>query len=419
VLARYEANAKDFLYPTSEIRLKYHSSQREVFMLRCEFPSLIDPQLLFCTSTNIIETKTPSAEILREYEERFFYDPVVDVKNNRLKLKPRGSKSNRKQQRAKSSERRSFEKHTISSAIKSNYSLLDVEDKLNQLNSTVSSRVEFAPVVLREQIKSAPFVCGRANEKVTRIHRQPSAHYVLKDDLVLMRKSRSKKRNRSSEDLSRSVISQGASSRSRSRSAGNSLSPQRRSKSFSPSRRQNQKSSARAADDSYKSYEVNDASKFYGANKKFDSSYDNCGRCTTKHSDCDVCIDYKTRTQQDSRGQKFHRDESSLSKFTPYTNSLFEKRNPFARKTAAEILEESRFKNSTDFLRRSYSPVLGHKPLSYRPFLDDLYEHRWNYCAPYDLYYNRVYPWYHRYADYLGDLENELYWLKLRSKHIK
>ena len=40
----------------------------------------ISPQLQFCTSTVIEETRTPSFDILKEHEQRFLYDPLIDIK---------------------------------------------------------------------------------------------------------------------------------------------------------------------------------------------------------------------------------------------------------------------------------------------------------------------------------------------------
>jgi hypothetical protein len=43
VLAAYELNAKDFLYPTPDTRITYNSIKREIFMTRTnEFPVNIE-----------------------------------------------------------------------------------------------------------------------------------------------------------------------------------------------------------------------------------------------------------------------------------------------------------------------------------------------------------------------------------------
>lgn len=40
---------------------------------------------------------------------------------------------------------------------------------------------------------------------------------------------------------------------------------------------------------------------------------ENCELCANSHGNCEVCLDYKYRTGQTARGNRFHRDETRLN----------------------------------------------------------------------------------------------------------
>lgn len=87
-----------------------------------------------------------------------------------------------------------YANHTISSAIKADYTLPDVKTKLEELNLSVKKTkvVKTAPSVKVAKVcqrtnSLKPFVVRRAEEQL--IARKPELHDVLHDGLVLINKS--------------------------------------------------------------------------------------------------------------------------------------------------------------------------------------------------------------------------------------
>ena len=82
-------------------------------------------------------------DILREYENRFVVDPLMDMKKkSSLKTKKSKKLSNKQMVQFMNQSNDVSANHTISSAIKSDYRLQNVKHKLDELNESVKkSRV--------------------------------------------------------------------------------------------------------------------------------------------------------------------------------------------------------------------------------------------------------------------------------------
>ena len=296
--------------------------------------------------TRIDETQTPSLDILREYENRFVHDPLIEMNKKASNFKK--SKFN-KANRTASPKRgilrnnhENFANHTISSAIKADYNQPDVKFKLDELNQSVKKTkiIKTTPsVALARNNSSRPFVVRKVEDRL--ILRKPELHDVLHDGLVLVKKNlkRIKNRHRSAS----------RSKRSRSRSndykfsspsldnlihvksfdhLSRSLSPHNRSLN-SNIRIENDRSLSRSLSNSRRhdcTYDIlpefsddfcTRSVQHYQQNKKFDTNLENCNICSNTHpSNCEVCEDFKFRTQKSSRAHRFHRNETSLSKVT-------------------------------------------------------------------------------------------------------
>jgi len=126
---------------------------------------------------HIDETQTPSLDILKEYENRFVNDPLIDMRkksaNKKKSRRHRSSiSSNQKAPKRgilRHANQDNFANHTISSAIKADYTLPDVQFKLDELNSSVKKTrvVKTAPSVKQRAKKSSkPFVVRRVTRNL-------------------------------------------------------------------------------------------------------------------------------------------------------------------------------------------------------------------------------------------------------------
>lgn len=141
----------------------------------------ISPQMIFCMSINIIETQTPSLDILRQYESRVQtpagrtpYEANIDVETHVVRrAKIRKPKHNATKKSAShraavptrgilkygggflSPSQENFTNHTISSAIKADYTIPDVKFKLDELNTSVKKtrKIKNSPAI-QKQIKA-------------------------------------------------------------------------------------------------------------------------------------------------------------------------------------------------------------------------------------------------------------------------
>lgn len=385
-MSYYETNARDFVYPTSEFRkLDYHSPQRDVRMTQNEnFPGSIAPQLRFSTAIRIDETHTPSLDILREYENRFVPDPVIQLNKKAIQVKMKRAKSISESPvkpgiLRKRDRQESFANHTISSAIKADYLKPEVKFKLGELNSSVKRtksikqipKLNFDYDQFNRNFR--PFVVRKVEDKL--ILRKPELHDVLSDGLVVTNKnpvgqgkvtvpprrpgspgsvsSRSVSRSASRSSVSRSLntnhnqvqsdnscadndfindsslfhtsagnktpvvsraLNDKRSARKRqSRSEhpkhklGHSLNRNLSQQNFRPSSAAAKRSPSRFQEDDF------DLLPEAGDFRKFDTTLQNCNLCQNAHSNCEVCQKFKFATQQNSRGHRFHLDESKTN----------------------------------------------------------------------------------------------------------
>jgi hypothetical protein len=265
--------------------------------------TIISPQLQFCTSTSITETRTPSLDILKEYNERYGEDPIIDLKKNRVKIRSKSAHSKSQSNKRNSKRGKHFEQHTISSAIKSNSSQTYVQNKLKELNASINSQVESAPIVLNEINKPQPFIVGHVSSKL--IGRQPSAHQLLADDLTLTRKSRDRSKKRA-----KSPAKSAHSSRSQSRSHSvDRIHTKERSQS-----------PVKTLEDTSK-HEISEVN-----NQVYD--------------------DYRIKIKNNSN-----------------SSAIFDRTDALAKKVALESTRENRFINSSDYLNHSYLSLHPHRSL--------------------------------------------------------
>ncbi len=202
--------------------------------------------MIFCTFTNIDETHTPSLDILKEYENRFLVDPIIEIKREKALQKKQLKKQLRfgKSPLPTSADRThgishrdsnlnaDFAQHTISSAIKADYTESDVQRKIDELNSSVQKIkiVKNAPgsKVYRPRSKNSrksanhktPFVVKHVEPNLTA--RRTELHDVLHDGLMLTKKNPNK------------IFGGRARSRSTGGSRSRSLSGNRQARSLSP-----------------------------------------------------------------------------------------------------------------------------------------------------------------------------------------
>ena len=108
-----------------------------------------------------------------------------------------------------------FANHTISSAIKADYTLLNVKNKLNELNQSVKNTriIKTAPsLIIARKNFSRPFVVRKVEEQL--ILRKPELHDVLHDGLVLIKKNRNRSGRKQNKNRTKSKSKFPARSRS-------------------------------------------------------------------------------------------------------------------------------------------------------------------------------------------------------------
>lgn len=476
VLAWYETNAKDFLFPNGDFRIDYHGPQRDVLMTRNEvFPGSISPGLQFNTSIRIDETQTPSLDILREYENRFVNDPVIEMNKRDIQKKKKRAimvkKSPVKPGILRQNEpQESFANHTISSAIKADYIKPEVKFKLSELNASVRKNrvIKQVPKLNFDYDQFSPdfkpFVVRKVEDKL--ILRKPELHDVLNDGLVLTKKnpkgqnkvtlrprspgapgsvSRSRSRSASRASSARSLSSPQnefindsslfhtvpSTQRERNPILSRALNDQRKRKSrstdpkLSSSNRNlsGQNSRSRSSSRSALDNPILPNSGDYSV--RYDTTLEGCNLCCNNHVNCEVCQDFKYRTGQNNRGHRFHRDENNLKRSSSNKGSVFNKvtkdtRDPLNERQLlesdfhAEFLDNyknSSFKKANDKCQKN---LTSHKQNKY-PRNKSFSYYAPPKCNQQEWKYNRYYPWLFNYTEYLRELEDELYYLKVKS----
>lgn len=391
VLAWFEQNAREFVYPDPGQVPDYDSPQRGAFMARGEsFPGTISPQVIFCTSTRITETQTPSLDILREYENRFVNDPIMEIHAKKVHKKRRAKKT-------QFISHENFANHTISSAIKADYTLPDVKKKIAELNRSVKKTkiVKTNPGVKSANIFRAssarPFVVRKADEKV--ILRKPELHDVLHDGLVLTKKS-----------PKRIYASRRARSRPGSRPGSRPASARARmTRSLSPG------GFARSLNEDLA------VENFRSPRRKSGDLSDH------EHSknNCEVCFDHDIRGQIQDRANRMSNIMNTSAVFSRSKSPLNETRrfnsDELARASFLEQYNGSGSFREAHQMGKKLGEKIGKKSYPSR-------ESMRHYSPPsskIDWQYARYYPWLFNYTEYLRDLEEELHWLKLRSKNFR
>lgn len=440
VLAWCETNAKAFLYPNNDNDSFHVSGQQDVFMKRSEeFPGGISPQLIFSTSTRIDETQTPSLDILREYENRFVHDPLIEMNKKASNKKVKINKSLRRGVLRNNQE--NFANHTISSAIKADYTLLNVKNKLNELNQSVKNTriIKTAPsLIIARKNFSRPFVVRKVEEQL--ILRKPELHDVLHDGLVLIKKNRNRSGRKQNKNRTKSKSKFPVRSRSNDFRLIN-LENKIRSRSFSPPNRslntnlriENSRSPApsRSLSDSSSrrhngTYDIIPESEALTDNfmvpsdhtGKFDTNYENFNNClNTYPSNCEVCQDFRYRTNQNFKGHRFHRNVTEMKK-NANSSAIFNTNNNKDSENLA-ILDQygstHYFKDENEYSHHVSNKIKDkkkHYPTnkSFSQYSPSSSKNDWR--------YSRYYPWLFNYTEYLRELEDELHWLKVRSKYL-
>ena len=119
------------------------------------------------------------------------HDPLIEMNKKASNKKVKINKSLRRGVLRNNQE--NFANHTISSAIKADYTLLNVKNKLNELNQSVKNTriIKTAPsLIIARKSFSRPFVVRKVEEQL--ILRKPELHDVLHDGLVLIKKNRNR-----------------------------------------------------------------------------------------------------------------------------------------------------------------------------------------------------------------------------------
>lgn len=336
-----------------------------------------------------METQTPSLDILREYENRFVPDPELEKESRKTK------KSRRKFKKSQFLGHENFASHTISSAIKADYTLPDVRQKLEELNRSVQKAkiVKTAPGVKSANIFRSrsfrPFVVRKADEYG--ILRKPESHDVLHDGLVLTKKSPMRifaaKMSRS-RPVSRSRSVQSRMTRSLSPIGFNrSLNENLAIENYRPLSR---KSSQRELKD------------------------ENLGYSFTSFKNSSGTLDHDIMDEIQSRASRLNMNSDSIFNRTrsPFNQTTRLNSNDLTRASFLEQYENKSFKKAHHATQKL---IAKDKKCHKYPKNESMS----NYSPPIDWQYSRYYPWLFNYTEYLRNLEEELYWLKQRSKNLR
>lgn len=447
VMASYETNARSFLFPDNQFKMEFHSPQRSVRMTRNqEFPGSICPELRFSTSIRIDETQTPSLDILREYENRFIPDPVIEINKNVIRHKKKRAKSasqspNKPAILPYNDRQESFANHTISSAIKADYIKPEVRFKLNELNSSTRKKrvIKQVPKLNFDYDQYSrnfrPFVVRKVEDKL--ILRKPELHDVLNDGLVLTKKN--PKGQKVITVPPRKMGSPGSvSSRSVSRSRSVS-----KTRSLNSSRNEDLDENDLVNDNSIYNNEqnnimtraLNDQRKRQSRSIDPKSGHSNnhlkeqnsrpCSAASNRSPYCSQEASYDFLPEYgDFKKDEAHRNRSKCNK-----SAVF---NKVTKNRENDPLEECQFLNN-DF---HHAFVDNYSTHSFRKANDacaqSLLKKKRNkyprnqsfsyYAPPHHQYadwkYNRYYPWLFNYTEYLRELEDELYTLKAKSQNL-
>ncbi|CAF3135132.1 unnamed protein product [Rotaria sp. Silwood2] len=181
ILASYETSAKDFLYPYSYDRVQYTGLNRYILLSRTvDFPG-IAPSLEFTVSPSIDDVTGISKSI-----KNHKYTQPIDSYGKSPKRtksptwKPTSTYPNRSSLNDSANVSSSVTSHTISSAVKGDYSQPQTKAKLQEL----AIPGEVKPVVLLDKtLGREPFVVRHVNEDL--IGRKPLSHIVFDDGLVV------------------------------------------------------------------------------------------------------------------------------------------------------------------------------------------------------------------------------------------
>jgi hypothetical protein len=129
--------------------------------------------------------------MLKEFENRFVRDPLMEMSRRRLAKKKKSKRNDYVDLATNFNHDATYSNHTISSAIKADYSQPNVKTKLNELNASVKrTRVIRTAPGIESTLKTTeqkPFVVRKAEEQL--ISRKPELHDVMHDGLVLLRKN--------------------------------------------------------------------------------------------------------------------------------------------------------------------------------------------------------------------------------------
>lgn len=305
-------------------------------------------------------------------------------------------KSRRKCKNSEFVGRENFASHTISSAIKADYTLPDVRQKLEELNRSVQKT---KIVKTAQGVKSAnifrsrsfrPFVVRRADE--TSILRKPESHDVLHDGLVLTKKSPKR------------IFE---SKKSRSRPASRSASVQSRiTRSLSPISF-NRSLNENLAIENYRPSSRKSSQNL--PNENLDHSH------LSFKNNCEVCLDQDIRNQIQARAKRLNSDSIFSRARSPLNETTRLSSNDLARASFLEQYEKKPFKEAHDAAQR----LIGKERIGFKYPKNEAMS---NYSPPSnrtDWQYSRYYPWLFNYTEYLRQLEEELYFLKQRSKNLR
>ncbi|CAF3610539.1 unnamed protein product [Rotaria sordida] len=181
ILATYETSTKDFLYPYSYDRVQYTGLHRYILLSRTvNFPGAA-PSLEFTVSPSIDDV----TGIAKSIKTRKYIKPLDSYgkspkRSKSITWKPTSTYPKRSSLYDPTNVSSSVTAHTISSAVKGDYSQRPTQEKLHEL--AVPGRVR--PVVtIDKTLGRQPFVVRHVNTNL--IGRQPLSHIVLDDGLIV------------------------------------------------------------------------------------------------------------------------------------------------------------------------------------------------------------------------------------------
>ncbi|CAF0971233.1 unnamed protein product [Adineta ricciae] len=181
VLASYETSAKDFLYPYSWDRIQYAGLRRYVLLSRTvDFPG-VSPSFEFTVSPSIQE----GGSVRKSTKTYKLPAPINSGSKSPKRAKspvwrPSSAYPNRSSLNHSPNVSRSVASHTISSAVKNDYSRHDIQEKLSEL--AVPGEVRYVGP-LNKTLGREPFVVRHVDNSL--IGRTPKSHLVMDDGLIV------------------------------------------------------------------------------------------------------------------------------------------------------------------------------------------------------------------------------------------